>query len=219
ELEALRGDVADHKLRLLRWIARPHRPVHEFADRSGICFVAGFAQRANEDALMWFIQDIMPLIQEEAPHIRLHVVGSQMPEAVRALSAPNVVVHGWVRDLVPIFESVRLAIAPLRFGAGFNGKVATSLAHGVPVVGTRIALEGTGLENEEGVLVADEPADFARSVLRVHGDPRLWARLSARAIERCEDLYSETAALAVFGGMLKDLGLPGRLSGPLSGMP
>jgi glycosyltransferase involved in cell wall biosynthesis len=219
EMEALRTEIEDRKLRLLRWIARGHPPEREFGERLGICFIAGFAHKPNEDAVLWFVQEIMPLILEDAPEIRLHIVGSQMPATVRALAGPNVVVHGWVRDLVPILESVRLTIAPLRYGAGFKGKVATSLAHGVPVVGTQIALEGTGLAEEDGVLFADGARDFARAVLRLHGDRRLWIRLSVRAVERCETLYSENAALAVFSGMLKDLGLPSRTLPAISASP
>jgi glycosyltransferase involved in cell wall biosynthesis len=210
ELAVLHDDIEDSKLRLLRWIARIHPPVHRFAERSGICFVAGFAHKPNEDALLWFVQAIMPLILEQAPHIQLHVVGSHMPAPVRALASPNVIVHGWVKDLTPIFESVRLAVAPLRYGAGFKGKVATSLAHGVPVVGTQIALEGTGLADGDGVLFADDPPGFAQAVLRLHAERVLWSRLSARAIERCETLYSAPAALEVFRAMLWDLGLPQR---------
>jgi glycosyltransferase involved in cell wall biosynthesis len=210
ELEMLRNEVEDSKLTLLRWIGRTHPPVRRFADRSGICFVANFGHTPNEDALLWFVQAIMPLILKQAPHMQLHVVGSHMPAPIRALASPNVIVHGWVKDLTPIFESVCLAVAPLRYRAGFKGKVATSLAYGVPVVGTRIALEGTGLADEDGVLFADDPPDFAQAVLRLHADPALWSRLSVRAVERCEALYSEGAALEVFRTMLRDMGLPQR---------
>ena len=99
-------------------------------------------------------------------------------------------------------------MAPLRYGAGFKGKVATSLAHGVPVVGTTIALEGTGLEPGDGIALADDPAAFAAEVVRLHQDELDWTVLAECGVQRCRDLYSPEAALEVYRRLLTDLGLP-----------
>lgn len=214
EMALLRPDVAADKVRLLRWITAVHPPVKPFSERAGLCFVAGFSHKPNQDGLMWFVQSILPEILARDPSIQLHIVGSNMPEQIRALVSPNIVVHGWVKSLEPIFERVRVSIAPLRYGAGFKGKVATSLSHGVPVVGTRVSFEGTGLKSSEGILAADAPAAFASAVLQVHDNEALWTKMSFQAIERCETLYSKSAAEEVFRSLLLDLDLPVR---PLDG--
>ena len=72
-------------------------------------------------------------------------------------------VLGHVPDVRPWFESLRLTIAPLRYGAGTKGKVATSLAAGVPCVATPIAAEGMALA-DAGVIVADSAGDFAEAI-------------------------------------------------------
>lgn len=213
ELALASIEIDRQKLHLLRWIGRPHPPTRPFAERTGLCFLANFEHSPNEDGLLWFVQEILPLLTSRLPDVVLHVAGSCMSARVTALASPQVVIHGWVADLAPLFESVRVAIAPIRYGAGFKGKVATSLLHGVPVVATTIALEGMGLLAEDGVLCADTPEGFADEVVRLYGDAELWARLSARAIAQCEAFYSETKAAEVYQQILTGLGLPVRPPG------
>ncbi|MFP3787227.1 glycosyltransferase, partial [Burkholderia sp. SIMBA_024] len=80
--------------------------------------------------------------------------------------------------LSPYMDGCRIAVAPLRFGAGVKGKVNLSMAHGQPVVATTCAVEGMHLRDGEDVLVADAADAFADAVVRLHEDPRLWATLS-----------------------------------------
>jgi glycosyltransferase involved in cell wall biosynthesis len=87
-------------------------------------------------------------------------------------------VHGYLPELDSLLSSVRLSIAPLRFGAGIKGKINQSLAAGVPVVATTVAAEGMHLKSEENCLIANAPADFADAVCRLHEDEALWQGLA-----------------------------------------
>jgi glycosyltransferase involved in cell wall biosynthesis len=141
------------------------------------------------------------------PAIRLHIAGSHTPDAIRGLASDQIVVHGWVAKLEPLLEQMRLGIAPLRFGAGFKGKVATYMTYGLPVVGTGMALEGTGLAHDDGVALADSAEEFADAIMRLHDNEAAWTEMSFRALERCETLYSEEAGRAVLARMLESAGL------------
>jgi glycosyltransferase involved in cell wall biosynthesis len=208
EMAVLRDAIAPEKLVLLRWITRPQPLAQGFAGRRDICFVGNFRHPPNLDGVQWFLAEVLPLVRAELPGLRLKLAGSDMPSTIRDLAGEGVEVLGWVEDLAGLFGSVRLSVAPLRFGAGFKGKVATSLAHGLPVVGSSISLEGTGLADGDGVAVADTPADFARAIVRLHEDAVLWEAHSARALERVAALYSPDAALAIWRRLLEGLELP-----------
>ncbi len=203
----LRGEVDDKRLVLLRWIARPVPPARGFAGRRDICFVGNFRHPPNLDGVRWFVAEVLPRLRERLPGVRLLLAGSGMPPEVAALASDAVEVLGWVPDLADLFGRVRVSVAPLRFGAGFKGKLATSLAHGLPVVGSAISLEGTGLAHGDGVAVADDPDAFAREVARLHEDEQAWQEQSARALERVAALYSPEAAMQVWRDMLGRLGL------------
>ncbi|HEX3323039.1 MAG TPA: glycosyltransferase family 4 protein, partial [Terriglobales bacterium] len=101
---------------------------------------------------------------------------------------------GLQRDVRPFFDSVKLSVAPLRFGAGVKGKINQSMAFGVPVVATSLAVEGMELANGEDILVADEPEDFARRLIELYESEELWKRLSENGIRKSRALYSADAA-------------------------
>ena len=210
ERQLLRGEVDPAKLHLLRWIVRPIPNPPPFSARAGLCFVGNFRHGPNVDAMRWFAREIMPLLLTARPELRCHVVGDGAPATVRTLASPNLIVHGWVEDLDTLLSSARLGIAPLRYGAGFKGKVAATLACGTPVIGTSVAFEGAGLRDGDGVRVADDPAGFARVVLDTMDDEAEWTRLSARGVERCGALYSPEAGLDIYAALLASLGLPRR---------
>ena len=86
-----------------------------------------------------------------------------------------------------------MSVAPLRFGAGMKGKVGESLAHGLPVVATPIAIEGTGLEHGKQVSVATSPQEFAQAVVRLYGDEELWGSLSESGRAYVQGRYSPEA--------------------------
>lgn len=153
-----------------------------FEKRSGLLFVGGFQHQPNVDAIVFFVTEVMPLIRRKLKGVVLHVVGSKAPTEVLNLASEDVLVHGFVEDLEPILEMVRVNVAPLRYGAGTKGKVAHALASGLPTVGTSIALEGMGLNHNESVLKADSPDAFAKETLRLYLDKKLWSGLSASGI-------------------------------------
>src|SRR5690606_19204049 len=104
--------------------------------------------------------------------------------AIEALSAHEaVLVHGYVPDITPYMEGCRIAVAPLRYGAGVKGKINLSMAHGQPVVATTAAVEGMHLRDGHDVLVADDAQAFADAVVRLYRDATLWMELSIHGHE------------------------------------
>ncbi len=178
EKELLAELCPDAPVEVLPNVHEPAAISAPLAERSGLLFVGGFEHPPNADALRWFLRDILPLIVEKLPATVLHVVGSKMPDEIRALASDGVIVHGFVPDLEPLYASARLSIAPLRYGAGVKGKVTGSLAHGLPVVATTMAVEGTDLEAEGAVAVGDTPELFAREVVALLSDDDRWNALA-----------------------------------------
>ena len=82
----------------------------------------------------------------------------------------------------------------MRFGAGVKGNVNQSMAFGVPVVATSLTIEGMGLIDHEDSLVADDPEDFARSLIELYESEELWNRLSKNGIKKTQTLYSTEVA-------------------------
>jgi glycosyltransferase involved in cell wall biosynthesis len=110
------------------------------------------------------------------------------------LATERIVVAGLQRDVRPFFDSVKLSVAPLRFGAGVKGKINQSMAFGVPVVATSMAIEGMELKDREDILVADEPEAFASALIELYQSEELWNRISENGVRKTRALYSTEAA-------------------------
>ncbi|GAB3556606.1 GT2 family glycosyltransferase/SAM-dependent methyltransferase [Actinopolyspora lacussalsi] len=178
EQRALSELVDDADVRVLSNVHEVRRGVDGPPGRGDVLFVGGFDHPPNVDAAEWAVREIMPLVWHHCPRAGLHIVGSNPPSEVTALRGPGVEVHGWVDDLAGIYDRTRVTLAPLRFGAGVKGKVGESLAAGVPVVGTNLAMEGIRLIPERDVPVADDAAGLASRLVRVLTDDAEWRRLS-----------------------------------------
>ena len=175
-----------------------------FSERADIMFVGGYQHPPNIDAAVWFATDILPLVRKELPELRFHLIGSKAPAEVRALGElPGVVFHGFVEDIEPFLDGCRLAVAPLRYGAGVKGKVNMSMSYGQPVVATGIAVEGMFAEPGRDVLTAETPEDFAAQVIRAYRDEVLWTQLSDNGVANVSRHFSFDAARQALRGLLE----------------
>lgn len=162
------------------------------AERAGVAFIGGYGHTPNVDAVTFLVSEIWPIVTASRADITLHIIGSAPPAAFDAFAAANVVVHGRIDDLDGMLDTLRLTVAPLRYGAGVKMKVITSLAAGVPVVATPIAVEGTGLEGKGAVLAGDAAA-IAAAVLALYDDLPALDRLSAAGRAAVADRFSAAA--------------------------
>jgi len=195
ELELLRKDVPSAPTVLFPLVHDPVPHCPSLEQREGTCFIGGYRHAPNADGIRWFVERIWPRVRERLPDEKLYIAGSSMTDEVRALAAhPNVEVVGFVEDLEGFLARRRAAIAPLRFGAGAKGKVAASLAHGVPVVSTFVGAEGMQLTPGDNVLVADDEAGFAAALVEVLSSDRLWGQLSAAGLAYAAEVTSRAAA-------------------------
>ena len=193
--EAVLRDLAPAS-RVMR-LSTIHEPVAQVApwqSRRGIVFVGGFEHPPNVDAMRWYAAEIMPHLRRLLPGVPTYIIGSRITAAVQALATDDLVVLGYVPDIVPYLEGCRVSISPLRYGAGVKGKVNTAMSYGLPVVATTPSIEGMHLSDGVEVLVADAPEPFAAAVARLHEDRVLWERLSMAGCENIRRHFSRAVA-------------------------
>lgn len=197
EQALLASDVPEARVEVLSNVHEVFGRRAEFAERTDLMFVGGYQHPPNVDAVQWFANDVLPLIRAQEPNIRFHIIGSKAPESIAKLGEQDgIVFHGFVENIEPLLDRIRIAVAPLRWGAGVKGKVNMSMSYGQPVVATPIAVEGMYAEPERDVLVADSAEAFASAVLRLYHDEALWQQLSANGLQNVQSHFSFDAARA-----------------------
>jgi len=142
-----------------------------FVERENIIFVGGFGHPPNTDGVLWFAENIFPSILQRFPNIIWYIVGSKAPEKVQQLACENIVVTGFISDeeLTNLYERSRIAVVPLRIGAGVKGKVVEAVYNQIPLITTPIGAEGLSLK-ENAFIVANTDKEFSDAVIELYED-------------------------------------------------
>jgi sugar transferase (PEP-CTERM/EpsH1 system associated) len=136
-------------------------------DHKRIIFTGNMPYYANTDAAIYFSKEIFPLILKKDSNVKFYIVGQKPPISIKQLCSNNIVVTGYVKDIKSEYLKSAVNVAPMRFGAGTLNKVIESIALGIPVVATSIAVAGLPKELEKFVFIADAPTDFANTVYNI----------------------------------------------------
>jgi glycosyltransferase involved in cell wall biosynthesis len=152
----------------------------------------------NEEAVLYFIDAVLPLIRREIPEASLTVVGRNPGARLRAAANGVVQVTGTVDDVRPYIGEAAVYVVPLRIGGGTRIKIFEALAMGKAVVSTRLGAEGLPLVSGEHFLAADEPEDFARAVVELIRRPERRRALEEAGRKLVEERYSWNRAAREF---------------------
>ena len=161
-------------------------------EENNLVFTGSMDWLPNEDAIVFFAEKILPIIQKQLPAVKLWVVGRKPTQKVLALAEgnPAIEVTGAVPDIRPYMKSAAVYVVPLRIGGGTRIKIFEAMSAGKAVVSTSIGAEGLPVTNGEDIFLADQPDDFAAAVVRLVSDTRKRNRISRAARELVQSRYS-----------------------------
>lgn len=140
---------------------------HDYSHNKTLLFTGNMDYAPNVDAVQYFVQDILPFIQQVHPNVNFIIAGQRPVKKVQDLASEHVKVTGFVEDLAAVYNDASVVVAPLRFGAGTQNKVLEAMAMGVPVVCSNIGFKGLGIESGEGAFMKIETNEFAKTVINL----------------------------------------------------
>ena len=157
-------------------------------------FVGAFRHYPNVDAMLYFVDEILPLIVKDRPESQLYIVGADPPTAIRNLDRhPNVTVTGYVEDIRTYYHLAQVVVVPLRTGVGIRGKILEAWATGKVTVATGLACQGLRSGHGENILVAEEAGEFALWTLALFRHPEFAEKLGHQGRETVERYYDWNA--------------------------
>jgi glycosyltransferase involved in cell wall biosynthesis len=174
---------------------------------SGLAFVGSMDWYPNEDAVLHFLENILPRIRRQVPDVPFSIIGRN-PSARIVASAramPNVHVTGTVDDVRPHIASAAVCVVPLRIGGGTRLKIFEALAMGKAVVSTSVGAEGLPLDSGEHFVRADDAAAFADAVVALLRDPAAARSLGAAGRELVVAKYSWAEVASEFESRCRQL--------------
>jgi glycosyltransferase involved in cell wall biosynthesis len=170
----------------------------DFKQRKDIIFVGGFGHPPNTDAVLWFAKEVFPSILDKYPDIKWYVVGSKVTDHVKALASDNIIITGFISDeeLSDLYAKCRLAIVPLRVGAGVKGKVIEAVYNRIPLITTSIGAEGLSLK-ENAFIVSDGKDNMIRDINTLYENYEMLEQLSENSKAFIKNYFSVKTAKEV----------------------
>jgi glycosyltransferase involved in cell wall biosynthesis len=167
------------------------------AQRHDVVFVGSLDWRPNADAAMLLAKEIWPRCRALLPGARLVIVGRNPPPNVQALASHDVLIEGSVPSVRPYLDRAFATAIPLRAGSGTRIKILEAWAAGVPVIASKIAAEGLPYSDGKDLILAEEPGEFARALVRLWRDRQLADDLAREGRHTVEPFTPEKIAQEV----------------------
>lgn len=174
-----------------------------------LIFTGSFRYQPNYQAMLWFIERVLPQIKEQVPGVRLTITGDPA-----GLSLPRdgaVTQTGFVADVRPLVARSWVSIVPLQVGGGTRLKILEAAALGTPVVSTSKGAEGLAFEDGRDIAIADTPSDFANRTVRLLNDRELRGRMTANARALARQVYDWKVILPDFLKVVEQAVAPGKV--------
>ncbi|MBW7957424.1 MAG: glycosyltransferase [Deltaproteobacteria bacterium] len=168
----------------------PEEALAPFEPGKRLLYIGSTGHWPNRDGLLYFHEAIFPILKEICLGVKLDVAGSDPVGALKPLETdPDIKLHGFVKETGPMLKNA-ISIVPLRVGSGTRLKILEAMAAGSPVVSTSIGCEGIEVRNNENILIADSPREFAEACKRLMEDRSLSERIRKGGYALVSEKYS-----------------------------
>ncbi len=158
--------------------------------RKNLVYLGSYRHYPNEDAVVYFVEEIFPLIKEKDGDVKLTLVGSHPTRRINRLKGrEDIVITGTVPDVKSYLENGTVFIAPVCLGGGIKGKILEAMAVGLPVVATPLAATGLGARDGENILIGATPGEFAEKVLSLLSDDIMREKISLNGRRLIEERF------------------------------
>lgn len=167
-------------------------PVPEKELENHLVFAGGLDWYPNTDAMSYFANEIWPILKKQIPNVVMNVVGKNPSNELLTLAKQdsNFRVHGFVDDVREYLSKASVYICPIRDGGGTKLKLLDAFSMGKAVIAHPTASEGIDVVDQENILLAATPEEFADGVYNLLKNKGLREKLGKNARHLVVEQYA-----------------------------
>lgn len=167
-----------------------------------LIFTGNFSYYPNIDAAIYFTQEILPIIKEKYPTIKVVFCGANPSPKVLALQNENIIVTGWVKDIKEYYAMSRIFIAPMRLGTGLQNKLLEAMAMYLPCVTSVLASDPLAIAKEKNMLICNFPSDYADAIHKLMSQPSFYQEIASNGHQFVRQNYKWENTVSILESLI-----------------
>jgi glycosyltransferase involved in cell wall biosynthesis len=168
--------------------------------KNSLVFLGHYYYEPNAESAKWIYSEVMPLIWNSLPDVKLTFIGLAPESLKNELNHPNIIWKGYVKDLSTELKQYQVGIAAVKRGTGFRIKTLHYMAAGVPVVTNKVGTDGIGEQN--CFFISESTEEIAKSCINLILSEDLRLECMSKAFKILNDEFTHQALCQKVSGLI-----------------
>ena len=158
-----------------------------------ILLISNFKWLQNVEAAYLLINKVFPLVQKKVEGVKLWIIGQHVPKEISEIRDQDILVKSVPEEdsktLVDAWHDATVFASTIKGPGGTRLKNLAAMASQLPIVSTKVGVEGLMVEDKKHVLIGNQPPKIADLLVKVIKSPRLAKRLALSARHHVEKKF------------------------------
>lgn len=135
--------------------------------RYDLLFMGNLGYPPNIEAIRFLTSEIMPLVKERRPDIKLLIAGIHPPRFIQQLQSKNIDVIEKFEDISDSIAWSKIMLAPMQISIGLQNKILQAMAMKTPCIVSTLSNNAIQAPNKKAVIEANTPQEFTSSIIEL----------------------------------------------------
>lgn len=155
-----------------------------------VLFSGAMSYAPNIDAADYLIKEIMPLVWEKKPEVKIAIAGGGLPNWLEKLANERIIMPGWVDDMKEYYSQSKIFIAPMRIGTGLQNKLLEAMAMNLPCITSPLANQALNATDKKEILIVTNAREYANCLIEMLDNKEFSQRIANAGKDYVYNQYS-----------------------------
>ena len=155
--------------------------------------LSNFRWLQNVEAAEMLIKKVYPLVKSKIKNVKVWIVGQHIPLKISEIATSGVIIKDFPQEdsqsLVDCLKNSSVFASTIKGPGGSRLKNLAAMASQLPIVSTRVGVEGLDVKDKIHVLIGNSPKRIANLIVKVLNSPKLAERLAKNTRKHVEEKF------------------------------
>ena len=168
------------------------KPETSFSERKNFISIGNFLHEPNWQTVLQ-LKKLWKNIKNQLPEAEIHIYGAYASEKVFQLhnEKEGFIIKGRAENVETVFNTAKVLLAPIPFGAGIKGKLLESMQFGLPNVTSAVGAEAMQGNHDWNGFITDNETEFVEKAVLLYQDENLWQKSQENGYKIVENRFKK----------------------------